>query len=221
MREEEGGGPIQFSERQEKIIEIVRQSGPITSKKIAEKLKVRRGTLRPDLAILTMAGILEARPRIGYFFTGKTVNNLVADEIRRLQVKDIKPVPIVVNETTSVYDAVVIMFVEDVGTLFVVSEGGVLEGVVSRKDILKVALGQTNIHKIPVTVIMTRMPNIITITAEQTVYEAAKRMVEHEVDALPVVRKLANNGGEDKLEVIGRITKTNITKLFVELGEVN
>ena len=30
-----------------------------------------RGAL-PDLAILTMGGILDARPRVGYFYTGKS-----------------------------------------------------------------------------------------------------------------------------------------------------
>ena len=31
------------------------------------------------------------------------------------------------------------------------------------------------------------MPNIITIDAEDTVHHAAEKIVEHEVDALPVV----------------------------------
>ena len=42
---------------------------------------------------------------------------------------------------------------------------------------------------------------------------AAQKIIEHEVDALPVVRPM-----EEKLEVIGRITKSTITKAFVEIG---
>ena len=38
-------------------------------------------------------------------------------------------------------------------------------------------------------------------------------MIEKEIDALPVVRKKDNN----KYEVVGRISKTTITKLFVSL----
>ncbi|MDD2361277.1 MAG: helix-turn-helix domain-containing protein, partial [Syntrophaceticus schinkii] len=54
------------------MIEIVKENTPITGEKIANKLNVRRATLRPDLAVLTMAGLLEARPRVGYFYSGKT-----------------------------------------------------------------------------------------------------------------------------------------------------
>jgi len=68
----------------------------------------------------------------------------------------------------------------------------------------------------PVSVVMTRMPNIICTTPEESVLTAAQKIIEHEVDALPVVRPVA--GKEKKLEVIGRITKTTITRLFVELG---
>lgn len=198
---------------------IVKQSGPITSEQIAKMLNVTRATLRPDLAILTMAGILEARPRVGYFFSDKSRGTLVAQELRRYRIKDVKSVPVVVPEDTSVYDAAVTMFLEDVGTLFIVSEGGILEGAVSRKDLLKVALGQVDINRMPVSVIMSRMPNIVTVTPEEVVYVAAKKIVEHEVDALPVVRTFLNDEGKEKLEVVGRITKSNITKLFVELGE--
>src|SRR5699024_7769694 len=66
------GETMDLSERQEKIIEIVKENGPITGEKIAEQLHLSRATLRPDLAILTMAGFLDARPRVGYFYTGKT-----------------------------------------------------------------------------------------------------------------------------------------------------
>lgn len=210
---------INLTARQDKIVEIVKLLGPITSEQIADRLQVRRATLRPDLAILTMSGLLEARPRVGYFYSGKSPSLLIAEELRRLRVKDIKSVPAVVQSQTSVYDAIVAMFVEDAGTLFVVGENALLEGVVSRKDLLKTTLGQVEIHNLPVNVIMTRMPNIITTSPEETVYMAARKLIDHEVDSLPVVRTLVGEQGREKLEVVGRITKTNITKLLVELGE--
>lgn len=67
---------IQLSERQEKIIEIVRNKQPITSNDIANELSLTRATLRPDLAILTMTGILDARPKVGYLLTGRTPDDL-------------------------------------------------------------------------------------------------------------------------------------------------
>jgi len=108
---------------------------------------VRRATLRPDLAVLTMAGLLEARPRVGYFYSGKTPYMLIAEEIRHLKVIEVKSVPVVVMEDVSVYDAIVALFTEDVGTLFIVNSDGYLEGAVSRKDLLKVALGRGDLHK--------------------------------------------------------------------------
>lgn len=212
---------IQFSERQRQIVEIVKSKGPITGEQIAGLLNLTRATLRPDLAILTMSGILEARPRVGYFYSGKPAESLIADTIRQVLVKDVKSVPVVVHDKASVYDCIVTMFTEDVGTLFVVKDGGVLVGVVSRKDFLRSSVGKVDLHKMPVGMLMTRMPNIITTRNEESVWEAARKMIEHEVDALPVVRTFSDSGSEEQLEVIGRLTKTNITRLFVELGEGN
>ena len=59
--------PIELTNRQKKIIEIVKKYQPITSENIAEKLNMTRAALRPDLTILTMTGFLEARPRLDIF----------------------------------------------------------------------------------------------------------------------------------------------------------
>ena len=47
---------MELNERQEKILNIVKQHGPITGSNIAAQLSLTRATLRPDLAILTMSG---------------------------------------------------------------------------------------------------------------------------------------------------------------------
>lgn len=209
---------MELSKRQAQIVEIVKQDGPITGKQIAEKLSLIRATLRPDLTLLTMAGILEARPKVGYYFTGKTPTSLVAKTVQQVKVGDYKSVPRVIRETATVYDAVVQMFLEDVGTLFVVREGGYLEGVISRKDLLKTAMGGADLHKMPIGVVMTRMPNLITTTPEESLLVAAQKLIAREVDALPVVRATTDETGTEALEVVGRLTKTTITKVFVELG---
>ncbi|MCG8402534.1 MAG: helix-turn-helix transcriptional regulator [Firmicutes bacterium] len=213
---------MQLTKRQEQILDIVKNAGPITGEQIAERLNLTRATLRPDMAILTMSGMLEARPRVGYFYSGKKPGRMLADKLHRVLVGEIKSVPVVVPEKCTVYDAVVTLFIEDVGTLFAVRDGGYLEGVISRKDLLKITLGGQDIQKLPVGVIMTRMPNVVYIEPEDSVWEAARRMISHEVDALPVVRPSGKgNGGTQNFEVVGRISKTNITRLFVELGEGN
>lgn len=208
---------IQLSERQGKIIDIVKANQPITSENIAKKLKLTRATLRPDLAILTMSGILDARPKVGYFYTGKSTLNIISEKIKSIKVADRKSVPIIVDEEISIYDGIVTMFLEDTGTIFVTSNG-YLAGVVSRKDFLKNAIGGLNLNKTPIAVIMTRMPNVIVTYPEESILDAAMKLIEHEIDSLPVVKELVLDNGEKVYKLVGRITKTTITRLFVELG---
>lgn len=205
---------MELNERQNKIIEIVKQQEPITGEQIAEQLNVTRATLRPDLAILTMSGFLDARPRVGYFFTGKTTSQLFSEKINKMVVKDYQSIPVVVQEGTSAYDAICTMFLEDVGTLFVVNKEGVLSGACSRKDLLRASLGSQDLNAIPVSIIMSRMPNITTCEPNDLVIDVAKKLIERQIDGLPVVKKKAAG-----YEVVGRITKTSITKAFKELVE--
>lgn len=203
---------MELSERQNKIIEIVKENGPITGEKIADQLSLSRATLRPDLAILTMAGYLDARPRVGYFYTGKTGTELLTEKVKQYKVKDFQSVPVVVRDNQSVYDAISTMFLGDVGTLFVIDEEGFLTGVLSRKDLLRASIGNQDLNDIPVHIIMTRMPNITICKSGDLLIEAGKKLIDKQIDGIPVVKE-----SESGLQVIGRITKTNITKAFVEL----
>lgn len=195
-------------------MQIVKDQGPITGEHIAEQLHLTRATLRPDLAILTMAGFLEARPRVGYFYSGKSGTQLLTDNLSKLFVKDFQSIPVVVNDSISVYDAIVMMFLEDVGTLFVVDQKSLLVGVLSRKDLLRASIGTKDLATIPVNIIMTRMPNITMCFRDDLLLDVAKKLIAKQIDALPVVKQ-AEDGG---YEVVGRITKTNIAKAFVSLA---
>ncbi|WP_320409052.1 CBS domain-containing protein [Candidatus Frackibacter sp. WG12] len=218
----EGGSRINLSKRQKKIIEIVKNNEPIASKDIANKLDLTRSALRSDLSVLTMANILEAKPRVGYFYAQDNTSLASFSELYDRKVSEIKSVPVVIKEETSVYNAIVTLFLEDVGSLFVIDdEDETLIGVISRKDLLKIAMGEADINQVPVSVAMTRMPNVITIGDDNTVFQAARRLVDYEIDALPVVKNLTNESGEPlegKLKVIGRVSKTNITRVFVDFG---
>ncbi|UOQ42492.1 helix-turn-helix transcriptional regulator [Halobacillus salinarum] len=204
---------MELSNRQEQIIQIVKDNGPITGENIAEQLNLTRATLRPDLAILTMAGFLDARPRVGYFFTGKSGSELLTEKLKKFKVKEFQSVPIVVEENVSVYDAICAMFLEDVGTLFVTNDQTLLVGVLSRKDLLRASMGNQDLTSIPVHIIMTRMPNITICKEDDLLLDAAQKLIEKQIDGLPVVK-----AADDGMEVIGRLTKTNITKALVELG---
>ncbi len=212
---------MKLSERQEEIVRIVKRGQPVTSESIAEKLGVTRAALRADLAILTMIGILDARPKVGYVYLGKFHNTGILENISKVLAGEIMSKPVTVNEETTVYDAIVFLFLNDVGTLFI-ENNGVLVGAVSRKDFLKNAIGGTDIHKVPVGVIMTRMPNIVCGSTEDSAYDLAKKIIEHEIDSIPIVEKIETDLNEKpQFRIVGKISKTNITKLFVKLGEGN
>ncbi|HHY67226.1 MAG TPA: transcriptional regulator, partial [Alicyclobacillus sp.] len=51
---------------------------------------------------------------------------------------------------------------------------------------------------------------------EENVYEAARKLIDYQIDALPVVRVM--DAHSKQLEVVGRFTKTTIARIFVELG---
>lgn len=208
---------MELSERQNKIIDIVRSNQPITGEDIAQRLSLTRATLRPDLSILTMSGLLDARPRVGYFYVDKGVSNLTGEHIKKLKVADVKSMPIVISEGQSVYDGIVTLFLEDVGTIYVVKDG-YLSGVVSRKDLLKNAMGKNDLEAIPIDVVMTRLSHIIYVEEHTSVYEAMAKIINYQVDSLPVVKKVITDGKE-LLEVVGRFSKTNIAKLFLEMAE--
>ena len=205
---------MELNKRQTEILEIVRKNGPITGEQIAVRLELVRATIRPDLAILTMAGYLDARPRVGYFYAGKKPVQSITDSMNAMKVGAFQSIPIVVTEQQSVYDAICHMFLEDVGTLFVLDESSYLTGVLSRKDLLRTSLGNNELEKIPVHVIMTRMPNITYCKKTDTLTKVAQKMMDKQIDSLPVIVER-----EKGLEVTGRITKTNITAAFLSLAD--
>ncbi len=207
-----------LSERQGTILRIVKERSPITGQQIADCLHVTRAALRSDLAILTMLGLIDARPKLGYFFVGDKEKDLLTRKIMHIGIEECLSQPVVVGEHTSAYDAIIAMFTEDVGTVFVGTDN-ILAGVVSRKDLLKTAMGNNDLHALPVRMVMTPVSKVICVKPEEKALVAAQRMLEYEIDCLPVVRVLDRAEDDRKdLQIVGRISKTNITRLFVECG---
>ena len=131
---------IKLNQRQLKIIDIVKENEPITSESIAASLNVTRATLRSDLAILTMTGILDARPKVGYFYSGVSDLNLVGNSIKDKKAEDIMSMPVIVKQDISIYEVIVDMFLSDVGSIFITDDNENLCGVFSRKDLLKATI---------------------------------------------------------------------------------
>ncbi|CAK7003124.1 MAG: Transcriptional repressor CcpN [Peptostreptococcus russellii] len=208
---------IQLNERQLKIIDIVKENEPITGEKIADRLNVTRATLRSDLVVLTMTGILDARPKVGYFYLGEGDFSNENSSMKKMKVSEVMGIPLTARQEDSVYDVVVNIFLEDSGGVFIIDEQDYLCGVVSRKDLLKATVGGSDITKLPVGMIMTRVPNIATVLEDDLVSQAAKKLVKREVDSVPVVKYI--DGDKEKMKIIGKISKTSITRLFVEITE--
>lgn len=206
---------MQLTSRQKEITRIVREDGPITGEVIAGRLHVTRSALRGDLAVLMSMGVIGARRKLGYFYLGGEEDPASA-EIRKFKVIDHMSRPIMVNTDANAYDAAVLLFTEDVGTIFVGEDSDLL-GVVSRKDLLKTAMGREELQRIPISMAMTPKSKIIYADPEEDMVSVAQKLIDYEIDCLPVVT-IASEDGEKKYVLHGRISKTNITRLFMELG---
>lgn len=209
-----GGYRVKLSKRQEQIAQIVREEGPVTGSAIAEHLEVTRSALRSDLSVLTMLGVLDARPNVGYYYVGLSKETQTAERLKSFLVSDVLSQAVVVNGDTSLYDTIVTIFTEDVGTILVCDDS-YLVGVVSRKDLLRASMGQTDSHTMPISMIMTPVSKVITVEPTDTLVEAAQKMIDYEVDCLPVVVR-EDVANKKRLKVVGRVSKTTVTKVFLE-----
>lgn len=177
-------------------------------------LGVSRPTIRSDLSILVMLRILDAKPKVGYFLgTGAISASESLRKLKELKVKDVQDMAITVRETATVHDAVVMLFVENVGSLIVTNGEGAFVGIVSRRDLLKVTIGNPNAATMPVSLVMTRSSNVITAHPEESIISAADKMIRHQVGGLPVIEMTA----EGKAEAVGRITKSAMTRILLEV----
>ncbi|MFC6346887.1 helix-turn-helix transcriptional regulator [Vagococcus carniphilus] len=203
---------MELSERQKAIIEIVKANEPISGDKIAESLGLTKPTLRSDLAVLTMTGVLDARPKVGYIYSGLSFEPLLHEQLFETKVEALMTPSIIVFPKTTVRDATTSLFMYDSGSLYVTDETtGDLIGLVSRKDLLRSLLNNQD-NDLSVAVIMTRMPNIIVSYPEMSVLEAGRLLTKHEVDSLPVVEIKGSK------KVIGKISKTRIMEHFIKMG---
>lgn len=196
---------MSLTQRQKTIVEIVKENQPIIGDEIAKRLSLTRSALRTDFSILTGKGILKSKPKVGYIYQERK---------EKKYIQEIMGPVVSVESNLSVYDTILQIFAKDVGTIFI-TEGENLVGIVSRKDLLKIAIGKTDINKVPINVIMTRMPNIIYCEENDEIVEVVKKLIEHQIDSLPVL-KIKEVRGKKVYKIVGRVTKTNITKLFLE-----
>ena len=192
---------MDLTERQKKILIMLKEKSLLSGDEIAQNLNITKSALRTDFSILTTLKLIISKQNKGYSYNNKCTI---------IKVKDCMSPQNSIDIRTSVYDAIIHLFNYDLGTLVVV-ENEKLVGIISRKDLLKATLNKKNIEKTPVSMIMTRMPNIIHCFEDDNIIEAIEKLIKHEIDSLPVLRK-----EKGKLSLVGRFTKTNVTKLFYQ-----
>ncbi|MGL5377214.1 MAG: helix-turn-helix transcriptional regulator [Cetobacterium sp.] len=203
---------MELTERQKDIVEIVKKYGPITGDDIAKMIYITRSALRTDFSILKKMSIIKSKQKVGY-----TYNQAFIDSNNKTLVKHIMSAPITIDESYSVYKTVLLMFEKDIGTIFITKDGN-LAGIVSRKDLLRIAIGKRDIEQIPINLIMTRVPNVVFSTEEETIEDCIKKIIEHQIDSVPVVR-ITEKSGKENYKVVGRFTKTNVSRLVLDIFE--
>ncbi len=213
---------IQLSSRQELIIKMLKESGPLTAEQISSRLDLSKPTIRPDLAVLSLAGFLDAKPKVGYFVCIKENQGIFMRYVRTLKVAELMSTPTIVQENSSAFDAGVRFFTDDVGSVYIVDHENSLVGVASRKDFLRVSLGGADLEKLPVSMLMTKHPNVQFVKEDDDIYTAAKILRDFSIESLPVISFSNSPHDESKriLKVLGRISLETINSIFVEAGEV-
>lgn len=199
---------MKLSERQKKIVEIVKSHQPLSGEKISELLDISRATLRPDLSFLTLVGILKATPKIGYTYSGLDLETLFFFDTFQKEVAEIMTSPVLVTHDSYIQDAIITLFMYDADVLYVIDEDKLLLGIMSRKDLLRASLN-SGIQTTPVAVCMTRMPHIITCTKDMNILEAAAFLQDHAIDSLPVVDE------DNDRKIVGTVTKSALLDYII------
>jgi CBS domain-containing protein len=199
------------------LLELVKRHAPITGEQLAEYLSVSRPTLRSDLSLLVMLGLLDAKPKVGYFL-GNTYRSSSEpmQQFNSMKVREVQGVPVNVPDSLSVHDAVITLFTENADTLLVVNEQKRFVGIVTPKDLLKITLGNAGAVSIPVSMVMTRYPNIVTLMPDDSVMDAIRKMSLHQIDCLPVIVPREEQAADP--EVTGWVSKSNIIRLMADIA---
>lgn len=85
---------------------------------------------------------------------------MLVEQIAKQKVEKVMAISVNLTKETSIQDAIIQLFLEDCGSLYVTDNREIL-GIVSCKDLLKSALGDSDLNAIPVGMVMTKMQNLL------------------------------------------------------------
>ncbi len=66
-----------------------------------------------------MLGIIDAKPKVGYFYLGQYHASIGTSHFEKMTVSEIMGIPLTVHQKDSVYDVIVHIFMEDAGCAFI------------------------------------------------------------------------------------------------------
>jgi acetoin utilization protein AcuB len=130
---------------------------------------------------------------------------------------------ITIGPDVGVQDALAMMRRDKVRRYPVVDRHGNLIGIISEKDLLNASPSEATtlsvweinylLSKLTIEKVMTK--DVITITRDTPIEEAARIMADNKVGGLPVVDSQKTGAGGNK--VVGIVTETNLFRIFLEL----
>lgn len=205
---------MELSNREKKIVKIVQKYEPITGDDIAKELSISKSTIRTELSLLVKLGFIISKTNAGYFYNHNLVDNKKYDVLKSKKVSEVMGLGVTVKIDEKVSSVISKLFIYDIGTIFIVDENNNLSGVVSRKDLLKLVVGNSNSHTLPIAMAMTRVPNVVYTEEDENLLDSLRKLINHEIDCLPVIKKENKN-----IKVIGRISKTTIIRVLLEILE--
>ena len=103
---------MELTDRQKQIIEIVKKQQPISGEKIASILGFARATLRPDFSMLTIGGILQAKPKVGYLTNKEHTNVVLVEQIAKKKVEKVKAISVNLTKEASIQDTIMQLILE-------------------------------------------------------------------------------------------------------------
>ena len=122
-----------------------------------------------------MISVLEARPNVGYYYVGLSPKDQTAEILRSYSVHDVLSQAVIVSPETNLYDTIVTIFTEDVGTIFGLRRFLFTRCCITQGFYCRASIGQTDAHTMPISMIMTPVSKVITVEPSDSLAVAAKK----------------------------------------------
>lgn len=195
---------------QQQIIEFVKENQPVFMKDLIQNIhSLNKDNIYEELNDLYSRKELQLKKDCIYIYN---------DNINIQDVEDVMMMSRTIKSGISIISAITTMILEDMDFLIVVKDFN-LEGVVSKKDIIKkVIIEKIDAQNTPIDCIMTKMPNIIYAKNTDKVAFVIDVLMRNEINSIPVVKvEHDEKNNKDNLKVIGVFNKTIITRLYRDL----